>query len=78
MRFVALASCLILCSCTTFYHNGQKVFSTTANVTGLVITKEGDIQVSRIDSSGVVRSYGSVIGTATAGALPIVTSAIRP
>lgn len=78
MRLLACLACLILSSCTTIYRNGQKVFSTSANVTGLVITKDGDIQAARIDSSSAVRSYGSVVGTAAAGALPIVTSAIRP
>lgn len=69
---------LIFTGCTTFYHNGQKVFSTSANVTGLVINSDGSMRADRIDSSTPIRAYGSVIGTTLTGLTPAIMAVKGP
>jgi uncharacterized protein YcfL len=84
MRLIAPALLLIAaylltgCASTRFYHNGQLVLETQANITGLVVTKDGELRAAKVDHSTATRAGGSVVGTATAGALPIVTALARP
>lgn len=77
LRMKAIIPALLFltsCASTKFYHNGQLVLDTQANITGLVVSRDGTLTATRIDHSTATRAAGSVIGTAAAGVLPIVTS----
>lgn len=76
MRIVAALMLGLLsgCASTKFYHNGQLVLDTQANIIGLVVSSDGALSAAKIDHSTATRAGGSVVGTATAGALPIVTT----
>lgn len=62
-----LALFLVGCASTTFYHNGQKVLATQANITGLVVTKDGELRADKVDHSTPTRAGGSAAGTWWAG-----------
>jgi hypothetical protein len=66
---------MVLTGCATkFYHNGQLVLDTQANITGLVVTKDGELRADRIDHSTPTRAGGAVAGTIITGVVSGITA----
>lgn len=63
------------CASTTVYKDGEPVFFTQSNAR-VVDFRNGDVSlhIEGLNHSTPTRAGGSVIGTATAGALPIITA----
>lgn len=61
--------------------SGVVVFKTYGDSKQLAFNKRGDdysLEAIDLKHSPVIRAVGSVVGTATAGALPIVGAIVRP
>jgi hypothetical protein len=62
---------------TTVYRNGKPALKTYADATNIKLGADGSFSADRLNHSTPTRAAGSVVGTAAAGALPIVTAVAR-
>jgi hypothetical protein len=74
MKYLVLL--LLFSGCATVYEDGKLVLQLSADATNVTFeTPRGTkFHVDTFGPSKTIRAYGSVVGTATAGALPIVTA----